>query len=84
MLFAFICRDKRGALETRLANRPAHLDWLDATPGVYVAGPLVGEDGKPCGSILIVEHPDLAAAQAWATQDPYALAGLFETVDIME
>ncbi|MEY4872402.1 MAG: hypothetical protein RLZZ563_1732, partial [Pseudomonadota bacterium] len=28
--------------------------------------------------------PDLAAAQDWAANDPYAKAGLFQSVDIRE
>lgn len=37
--------------------------------------------GKPpTGSLLIFEDTDLAAAKAWAAKDPYAAAGLFESV----
>jgi len=32
------------------------------------------------GSLLILDLPDLAAAQAWAADDPYAKAGLFSAV----
>lgn len=82
MLYAFICHDKPGALEIRMANRPAHLAWLEATPGVYLAGPLLDAEDKPCGSILMVEHPDLAAAEAWGETDPYVKAGLFAAVEV--
>ncbi len=34
-----------------------------------------------CGSLLIFEG-DLAGAEAWAAADPYAAAGLFQSVDI--
>jgi uncharacterized protein YciI len=34
------------------------------------------------GSMLIVELPDMAAAEAFAEADPYARAGLFERVEI--
>lgn len=83
MLFAFYCKDRANALEVRLANRPAHLDWLNSHSGIQAAGPLLGQDMKPCGSLLIVEHPDLAAAKSWSSEDPYAQAGLFDTVEIM-
>jgi uncharacterized protein YciI len=35
-----------------------------------------------CGSLLILDVADRAAAEAWADGDPYAKAGLFETVEI--
>ena len=28
-LYAIICKDKPGALDTRLATRPTHLDYLN-------------------------------------------------------
>jgi uncharacterized protein YciI len=35
-----------------------------------------------CGSLLILDVEDMAAAQAWAENDPYAKAGLFDSVSI--
>jgi uncharacterized protein YciI len=81
-LFAITCRDKPGALETRLATRPTHLDYLKAAEHLKLAGPLLGDDGNPIGSILIVEAENKAAAKAWADNDPYTLAGIFERVEI--
>ena len=34
------------------------------------------------GSLVILEVPDRAAAEAWAAADPYARAGLFAQVTI--
>jgi hypothetical protein len=34
------------------------------------------------GSMLIIEVADRAAAEAFAASDPYAVAGLFERVEI--
>ncbi|MBO9709916.1 MAG: YciI family protein [Caulobacter sp.] len=81
-LFAIVCRDKPGALETRLAVRPTHLDYLKEAQHLKLAGPLLDDAGDPMGSILIVEAEDKAAAKAWADNDPYALAGVFESVQI--
>ena len=82
MLYALMAWDKPGALDLRLANRPAHLAYLTDTGVVRQAGPLLGPDEKPCGSLIILEVPDMAAAQTWADADPYAQAGLFDTVQI--
>lgn len=84
MLFAVICTDKPGGMEIRLANRPAHIDWLKA-PGslIRVAGPFTSEDGGAMtGSLLIVEADSLEAARAYCAEDPYAKAGLFSAVEI--
>ena len=83
MIFAIICTDKKDGLEIRKANRPEHLEYLksieDALKG---AGPFMGTDGNPNGSMLLVEMVDLAAARDFADNDPYAKAGLFANVDI--
>ena len=82
MLFALMAFDKDGALDVRMDNRPAHLAYLDSTGVVKQAGPFLDEAGNPCGSLIVLEVPDMAAAQAWADNDPYAKAGLFRDVQI--
>lgn len=84
MRFALICRDKPGAIEIRKANRDAHLAHIAQTGVVEMAGPFLDPLGEMCGSLVILEVADLAAARAWADADPYAAAGLFEAVDIRE
>ena len=82
-LFALICRDKPGALETRMANREAHLAYVRETGVVLFGGPMLA-DGQMRGSLLVIEAEGMDGAQAWAARDPYALAGLFEAVEITE
>lgn len=83
MLFAIICIDKHGALETRKTNRDAHLAHIKGSGGAIVqAGPFLDGDGQMCGSLLIYEADDIDAARQWAAADPYAKAGLFQSVDI--
>lgn len=86
MIFTVICKDKPGHLETRMATRPAHvahLEKLNREGKLRFAGPFLGPDGKPIGSLVALEAPDLAAAEALAAADPYAGVGLFETVEIL-
>lgn len=80
MRFALMTTDKPGALQTRMDNREAHLAYISETGVVEMAGPLLNEAGDMCGSLIILEVDDLAAAQAWADNDPYAKAGLFSDV----
>jgi uncharacterized protein YciI len=81
MLFAVICTDKPGHLETRLANRPEHVAYLKAS-GAVQAGPFLDANGEMCGSLVVIEAEDRTAADAWAAEDPYAKAGLFQDVRI--
>lgn len=81
MRFALICRDKPGALQTRIDNRSAHLDYLTRT-GAELAGPFLDDAGQMVGSLVVIDVADRAAAEAWAAADPYAKAGLFESVTI--
>jgi uncharacterized protein YciI len=51
---------------------------------VQQAGPLLSASGDMIGSLIILDVPDLADAHRWAADDPYAKAGLFETVTLTE
>ncbi|MCB2115200.1 MAG: YciI family protein [Rhodobacteraceae bacterium] len=83
MLYAVICRDKPGHLQTRLDTRAAHLGYIEATGIVKMAGPFL-QDGQMCGSLVILETGSLAEAEAWAAGDPYKAAGLFDSVSVSE
>ncbi|RNF35131.1 YciI family protein [Paracoccus methylarcula] len=82
-LFAVICRDRPGALQTRLDTREAHLAHIRDSGIVAMAGPLI-ENGEMRGSLVILDAPDLGAAENWAANDPYKSAGLFESVQVTE
>ena len=82
MRLALMTQDKPGALQTRLDNREAHLAYIAETGVVEMAGPVLDEDGQMCGSLIVLEVADAAAAQAWADNDPYAKAGLFHAVTL--
>lgn len=82
-LFAFHCVDKPNSLDIRVATREAHLAYLGGFKDeLRLAGPMLGVDDAPVGSILFVELESRAAAEAFAANDPYAQAGLFQTVEI--
>lgn len=84
MLFVIACTDKPGCQHVRLDNRPAHVDYLKAQgTRIFAAGPTTTEDGGAMtGSVIILEVADYAAAEDFAKNDPYAKAGLFDTVSI--
>ena len=81
MLFAVTCTDRAGALQTRLETRDAHLEWAGAPDSpVKMGGPLLDAEGRPAGSLLIVEAEDEAALRDILKADPYARADLFAEV----
>jgi uncharacterized protein YciI len=49
-----------------------------------MAGPFLTEGGDMAGSLVILNVDRLDQARDWAAQDPYAKAGLFQSVDIRE
>ncbi len=84
MRVALMTRDKPGALQIRLDTREAHLAYIKETGVVEMAGPFLDEAGRMCGSMIVMDVADLAAARAWAENDPYNKAGLFSDVRIQE
>ena len=84
MRYALIGLDKPNALQTRVENRPAHLEHLQSTGVVEQAGPFIDAAGQMCGSLIVLNVGSKAEAEAWAAADPYAQAGLFASVMIQE
>lgn len=84
MLFAIFCTDKEDYLDVRMDNRPAHVDYLKAQGDKLIfAGPTLAEDGETMnGSLIVVDFDSLEQAQAFASNDPYAQAKLFDSVVI--
>ena len=83
MLFAVICTDRPNALETRKVTREQHLAFLaHYKAAIQFAGPQLDVNGAPCGSLVLIDVQDRAAAEGFAAADPYAQVGLFESVVI--
>ena len=80
-LFVLTCLDKPGALDVRMGARDAHLAWAKDKP-IRLGGPFLDAQGNMAGSLIILEVPDMAAAEAFRDGDPYGKAGLFQSVDI--
>lgn len=84
MQYVIHCLDKPNSVDLRLANREAHVAHLKAhISHLVAAGPLLAEDGQTMiGSLIIVDFPDRAALDSFVAGDPYAKAGLFQTVSV--
>lgn len=84
MLFALTCLDNPNSTGKRAENRPAHVEYLEQHKDqIVMAGPLTTDDGQiSVGSLLILDMPNREAVIAFAENDPYAKAGLFNSVAI--
>ena len=83
MLYVMICQDKPNSSVLRQSVRPKHLEYLGSQE-VRFAGPMLSDDqSEMIGSIVFIVAESLADAKAIADNDPYNLAGLFETVTVL-
>lgn len=84
MLYVIRCIDKPNNLQTRLDNRAEHVKYLTSYGDkLFAAGPTLSEeDDAMNGSVVILDLENRAEAQSFADNDPYAKAGLFESVSI--
>lgn len=84
-LYLVNARDKANSLGLRLSNREAHLAWAAGfRDRIAMAGPVLKEDGETmAGSTFVIRFDSLDEAKAWAAEDPYAKAGLFERTEIV-
>lgn len=82
MRVAVICQDKPNHIETRKFNRDAHVAYLKDSGVVEMAGPFLDDAGEMCGSLIVLEVGSMADAELFAANDPYAKAGLFQSVQL--
>jgi uncharacterized protein YciI len=75
-------RDRPGTAELRDELSEAHWAYMDRFADVLIArGPTLTPDlQRATGSLHIVDLADVAAARAFAEEEPYAAAGVFEDV----
>lgn len=84
-LFLVNARDKANSSDLRQATRQAHLEWAaESKHLIAMAGPVLSDDGNTMiGSTFVIEFETLDEVRAWAEDDPYAEAGLFEHTEII-
>lgn len=84
MIFVATCLDGDNGPAIRSSDiRPQHLAFIEEAGSlVKMAGPILNDTGTPVGSLLIIEAEDEEAAHAFLAQDPYANAGLFQSVEV--
>ena len=91
MFYSIVADDRENSLEARLAARTAHVERLQvlreqgrlllAGPNPAIDSPDPGEAGFS-GSLIVAEFESLAAARAWADDDPYVQQGVYAAVTV--
>jgi uncharacterized protein YciI len=91
MYYLIYSEDVENSLSLRMSVRENHLARLHELQNqgrLLVAGPCPAIDSENpgdagfTGSLIIAEFSDLASAQAWADQDPYIAAGVYQKVTV--
>lgn len=87
-MYYMICsQDVENSLEKRLSVRELHLKRLNELKQqdrLVVAGPFPAIDNENpgdagfTGSLVVAEFESLADAKAWADEDPYIKAGVYD------
>ncbi len=84
MYFVIFAEDKPNILETRMANREAHLEYVRGSGKMELGYATKNEAGEMDGSVLIIEVENRKAAEDFVANDPYVKAGVFSNVTIKE
>ena len=84
MLYIIYQVDRPDGAPVRTANREAHSAYLEKHRDIRVlGGALLADDNTTrTGSVLIINVPDRAAAEAFSRDEPFRKAGLFQSVTI--
>jgi len=91
MLYAIISQDVENSLDKRLSVRSLHIERLNQLKEkgkLILAGPHPAIDSEDpgtagfSGSLIVAEFDSLKHAQAWADDDPYIQAGVYQKVTV--
>lgn len=70
----------------RDTHRAEHRDWVksggNGLAEVLIGSALADQDGAPIGNFGILRAADMASARGFAEGDPFAKAGIVETIEI--
>lgn len=88
MLFMVLANDAddAGALERRMANRGEHVKVMDASKAegkCRFGAAMLDEAGKMCGSVIVLDMPDMAAVEAWMKAEPYVAGNVWGDVRVI-
>ena len=81
MQFVITAYDGADVLEKRMAVRPRHLENMEKLGSrVLCAGGILDGDGKPKGSVLVVEFDTRDQLDAYLADEPYIREKVWQDV----
>ena len=83
MQFIVTAYDGENMLEKRMAVRPRHLEGM-AKLGKHIvcAGGLLDDEGKPKGSVLVLDLEDRADLDEYLMNEPYVTEQVWEQIEV--
>ena len=83
MQFIITAHDGENMLEKRMAVRPRHLEGM-AKLGKHIvcAGGLLDDEGKPKGSVLVLDFGDSASLDEYLKNEPYVTEQVWEKIKV--
>ena len=83
MQFVITAHDGEGMLERRMAVRPRHLQNMGEIDGkVICAGGILDDEGKPKGSVLVLEFARRELLDGYLESEPYIQEGVWGRVEV--
>ena len=83
MQFIVAAHDGVNMLERRMSVRPRHLENLKTIDGkILCAGGILNGEGKPVGSVLVMEFAGREQLDAYLASEPYILEKVWEDVKV--
>lgn len=83
MQFVVTAYDGNGKLEERMRVRPRHLENMAALgSSVVCAGGMLDEEGKPKGSVLVLDFESKDQLDAYLASEPYIAEKVWEDVTV--
>ena len=83
MQFIITAHDGSNMLGKRMEVRPRHLEGMAILSNhIICAGGILDEDGKPKGSVLVMEFESRAQLDEYLANEPYVTEHVWEKVDV--
>ena len=81
MQFVITGRDGENMLERRMSVRPRHLENMGSIKGkVLFAGGIQNEEGKPIGSVMVIDFESKELLDEYLASEPYIQEKVWEKV----
>ena len=83
MQFIVTALDGENMLEKRMAVRPRHLEGMARlSDHIVCAGGILDAEGRPKGSVLVMEFEDRNALDDYLAGEPYVLENVWQDISI--